>query len=311
MRGKAELLLHRSLEMEHLSESDIPRTISNKTEMADALGPARARAAADERLRLAEPPPPATTVAELGRAANGALLVRDRRALAHPFFALPSLEAVDLLAAVPGGDGEALSLAAVARHQPRVLSRATNDSSSSDDDESEGEMDTDVWQVRNSAAHSAGGGLGRPRIDSRANCKEAAAYAARLLRDRGYVVLRGDAAAVLKWLELAAGEPPSRQLWRRLGLAMERGEPSTEDVASQDAKAAQDECSMDDENDDDENDDERLRDAQTLQQEMHDRFDFGEITTPTDHNHNERDPTTAPPQSTPRVCRRFDALIFH
>ena len=75
-------------------------------------------------------------------------------------------------------------------------------------------MDTLEFKLRNAVACSAGGG--RPRALTRGNARFAAPFAAKLLRERGYISRRDDAAEVLAWLESEPLGPPSEPLWRRL-----------------------------------------------------------------------------------------------
>ena len=73
-----------------------------------------------------------------------------------------------------------------------------------------------AFKLRNAASFAAGGG--RPRAHTRANAKHAAHFAAVLLRERGYVLARGDAQQMLgEWLELPGDAVPDEAPWRRLG----------------------------------------------------------------------------------------------
>lgn len=72
-----------------------------------------------------------------------------------------------------------------------------------------------MFKLRNAVACSAGGG--RLRALTRGNARFAAPFAAKLLRERGYISRRDDAAEVLAWLESEPFGPPSEPLWRRLG----------------------------------------------------------------------------------------------
>ena len=76
-------------------------------------------------------------------------------------------------------------------------------------------MDTNRFKLRNAVVCAAGGG--RPQALTRGNARFAAAFAAKLLRERGYISRRDDAAEVLAWLESEPFGPPSEPLWRRLG----------------------------------------------------------------------------------------------
>ena len=73
-----------------------------------------------------------------------------------------------------------------------------------------------AFQLRNAVAIGAGGG--RPRALTRASALFAAHFASLLLRERGFVLARGDAEEMLsQWLELPGDAVPSEALWRQLG----------------------------------------------------------------------------------------------
>ena len=91
------------------------------------------------------------------------------------------------------------------------------------DSESDSEADAALedefgaaFQLRNAVAIGAGGG--RPRALTRASALFAAHFASLLLRERGFVLARGDAEEMLsQWLELPGDAVPSEALWRQLG----------------------------------------------------------------------------------------------
>ena len=103
------------------------------------------------------------------------------------------------------------------RQSNNITSSGRDHGFSDTDDESDeeaDEMDTNQFKLRNAVACAAGGG--RPRALTRANARFAAPYAAMLLQERGYVVVRGDAEQVLEWLESEPFALPSEELWRRM-----------------------------------------------------------------------------------------------
>ena len=112
--------------------------------------------------------------------------------------------------------------AAVLRHKERTSSSVPSrgrdygfsDTDEDESDEDSKEMDTNRYKLRNAVATANGGG--RPRACTRGSAKFAAPFAARLLRERGYIARPGDAVEVLEWLETLPFGPPSEELWRRL-----------------------------------------------------------------------------------------------
>ena len=91
-------------------------------------------------------------------------------------------------------------------------------SDSEDDGEGDAELDEEfgpVFRLRNAVSIGAGGG--RPRALTKGNAKFAAHYVSTLLKERGYVLRRGDAERILRlWLELPGDAIPRETPWRRL-----------------------------------------------------------------------------------------------
>ena len=83
------------------------------------------------------------------------------------------------------------------------------DSGEDDSDEIADEMEKASYKLRQAVALHC-----KPRACTRGAAKFAAPYAAKLLRERGFIVRRGDLFAVLDWLEAKPFDAPSEELWR-------------------------------------------------------------------------------------------------
>ena len=108
--------------------------------------------------------------------------------------------------------------AAIAKHPERVPSsvipcgrdHGMDETDEDEVDEEADEMDTNRFKLRNAVATANGGG--QPCALTRGNAKFAASFAAKLLRERGYVTRPDDALEVLEWLMADPFDVPSEEL---------------------------------------------------------------------------------------------------